>query len=207
MLRRRRLLTAAPALGVLMVGRFGHAAARNIEVTVPGNALGALVAAVGGGSIRLRIDRSLAATSFALPNQAPVAVVDRVLLKGAGPARDRYLDDARNATRVASNVRDALVKSLPHLAKEFRAQHRNWARPFARQALRWTQKLAGSKVRGANIKDTYDRVYLLEWAGAKVSPTSRAAAPLKLARAPREPATPSPEAYAAYIDDLVAAMF
>ncbi|MEE9382318.1 MAG: hypothetical protein V3V08_02770 [Nannocystaceae bacterium] len=206
MIPRRHVLAALSALA-FFPGSSASARYDPLVLVAPGNAVGAVGASVGGSMVSIRIDRSLPSTHVRLPDGTTIDIAARVMLKGSdAKGRARYLDDARNATRVAANIRDALSEHTPERASLFRANHRRWARPFARQALRWTQRLSRSGVAGKLIADPYHRVYLLEWAGARVANNRGIVGPSALARVPPEPRSPTPEAYSRYIEALVASL-
>jgi hypothetical protein len=208
MLTRRGFFLLAPAAAMaafaMATGKSAHARAVT-PVAVPNAAIGAIVAAAGGELVRVGIDGSLAAGQIRIGDGAAVEIARKLRLKGKGQARDRFLDDARNATRVGSAVRDALSQSLPAHAKTFDANHTAWARPFARKALAWSRQLAASKVAGAKVRDEHGRVYLLEWAGAQLDPRGQRA-PAGLANAPKAPDHATLASYERYLDALVAAL-
>lgn len=136
----------------------------------------------------------------------PVEIGQRVLLKGDGDARERYLDDARNAPKVGAHIRDALAKSDPGNAPSYESRHRAWSRPFARQVLAWREKLQRSNVRGKRLRDAHGRIYLLEWAGATVVASAAEEGPAALARLPKAPKGMTLAAYQAYVQSLVDAV-
>jgi ABC-type Zn uptake system ZnuABC Zn-binding protein ZnuA len=172
-------------------------------IVVPNNAIGAIVAATGKDRVSVQIDATLADDEITIDGAAAVKISQRILRKGEGVARSRFLDDARNATKIGGNIKTALTDALPNLADDFDANHRAWAKPFAAQANAWTKQLAKLGLR--NIRDDHGRVYLLEWAGATIDPKG-VAGPRGLARAPAQPSKPTLDAYQDYIGDLVAAL-
>ena len=212
---KRQMLSRRGFLGVSLAGSAGLAitlagvrvarAADPLVVAVPGNALGALVGVVGGSLVSVTVDESISPTAVRVAGSAPIEVTKRVLLKGDGAVRARYLDDARNATRVAMNLREALGSARPDLKAQFEANERAWAKPFAKKAFKWGRRLERSSVRLQRVADTHGRVYLLEWAGAVVSPDG-AAPPAALAKLPEGPNAPTLAAYEAYVEKLVAAL-
>lgn len=208
MLTRRRLLRLAPAAATaaVLIAADRRAWARaGTVVAVPSNAVGAIVAAEGGDLVTVRVDASLGGGKIRIGDGPEVNVATKLRLKGSGAARDRFLDDARNATRLGSAIRDALAQAMPEHAKTFDANHTAWARPFARKALAWGKKLAKSKVAGKKVRDDHGRVYVLEWAGASVDPRGERA-PAKLAKAPGGPDGATLASYERYLDALVAAL-
>lgn len=205
---RRSFLRLVPAVvvaaGVIGSGRRAHARAAT-TVAAPNNAVGAIVAAAGGELVTVTVDASLAGGQIRIGADAAIDIAGKLRLKGTGKARDRFLDDARNATRIGSAIRDALAKALPSHAKTFDANHTAWARPFARKALAWSRKLASSKVAGHKVRDEHGRVYLLEWAGASVDARGQRS-PAGLAKAPAGPGGATLVSYERYVDALVAAL-
>jgi hypothetical protein len=204
-LSRRQWLTLVPPL--LGMGLAGHAFPRRAfaasVVAAPNNAIGAIVAATGKDRISLQIDATLADDEITIDGGTPLKVSQRILRKGDGVARSRFLDDARNATRVGANIKAALSDALPDLSAEFETNHRLWAKPLATQANAWTKQLA--KLGLGKVRDDHGRIYLLEWAGATID-AKAGASPKGLARAPAEPSKPTLDAYRDYIDDLIAAL-
>lgn len=208
MLTRRRLLRLVPAAataGVVIAAHPRAWARAGTVVAVPSKAMGAIVAAEGGELVTVRVDASLGGGRIRIGDGATVNVAAKLRLKGSAKARDRFLDDARNATLLGSGIRDALAQAMPKHAKTFDANHTAWARPFARKALAWSKKLAKSKVAGKKVRDDHGRVYLLEWAGASVDPRGERA-PAKLAKAPGGPDGATLASYERYIAALVAAL-
>jgi len=206
--RRNFLIWAGSATAVIAASGSGIAraqAAGSVEVKAGSHALGGVVAAVLGSAGRVSVDESLGADTIQIAGVGKAKVTDRVLLKGQGTARDRYLDDARNAPRVAINVQHAVAEARPDLKGVLDANERAWAKPFAKQAFKWGRKLAASPVSGATISDAHGRVYLLEWAGAKVSSRGKPP-PRALAGVPARPSAPTPAAYEAYLESLVSAL-
>jgi hypothetical protein len=172
-------------------------------IAVPNNAIGAVVAATGKDRVTVQVDASLADDEITIDAGVPLKISQRILRKGEGVARSRFLDDARNATRVGGNVKAALSDALPDLAAEFEANHRSWAKPWATQAGAWTKQLA--KLGLGRVRDDHGRIYLLEWAGATIDPEA-GASPKGLARAPADPSKPTLDSYRDYIDDLIASL-
>lgn len=208
MLTRRQLFRMIPAAATaaVVVAVDRRAWARAVTpVAVSNTAVGAIVAAEGGELVTVQVDASLASGKIRIGSDAATNVATKLRLKGSGEARDRFLDDARNATRLGSAIRDALSAAMPEHAKTFDANHTAWARPFARKALGWSKKLAKSKVAGAKVRDDHGRVYLLEWAGASVDPRG-GRAPKGLAKAPKGPDRATLASYERYVGALVAAL-
>lgn len=209
-LSRRQLVLCLPA--VVLAGSSGWSRSTSarqptaaLDVTVQNHAVGALVQAVGRELVTVRVDRALAPRQVVLAGSPPLDIASRVRFKGSGPAQGRFLDDARNATTAAANIRDALIAAMPGRATTLRNNHQGWSRPFARQALRWTQTLSRSPIRNRRLADTYSRIYLLEWAGVIID-TKATATPTALAKLPSEPTTSTAEAYTAYVTALVSAV-
>lgn len=200
MLTRRAWLTLVPLAGLTTLSR--RALAATTAVDVPNNGLGALVATIGGELVAVTIDDTLAATQIRIAGTA-ITITDRVLLKGKDAARDRFLDDARNATKVGGNIKAALAKALPFHAPTFDSNHQAWARPFARRCLEWGKQLAGFGL--GRVRDDHGRVYLLEWAGAVIDPDA-GPSPAGLGKAPSSPSKPTLAAYEKYIETLVASL-
>lgn len=200
MITRRRWLSTGlllPLVGVAgLVPRRARAATL---VQVPNVALGAIVAATGGELLDIEIDPNLADDQIAVGGGTPLAVGQRVLRKGEGTASSRFLDDARNATKLGSNIKTALVSVLPELATQLEANHVAWAKPFAKQALAWTKQLAAREL--GRVRDEHGRIYLLEWAGATIDPQGDELD--ELADAPEQPSDPTLEAYTEYVSTLV----
>jgi hypothetical protein len=198
--RRQWLISLGLTAAGLLVPRRAFAAT---VVTVPNNAIGAIVAATGKDRLSVQIDASLSDEEIVIDGALAVKVSQRILRKGEGVARSRFLDDARNATKIGGNVKAALSDALPDLATEFEANHRAWAKPLASQAVAWTRQLAQLGL--GNVRDDHGRVYLLEWAGATIDPKG-APSPTGLARAPAQPSKPTLDAYRDYVGDLIAAL-
>ncbi len=137
---------------------------------------------------------------------APVALSAGIVLKGAGLARARVLDDARNALKFAQNARDYFRETMPEQATRIGQRHATFAPTFGKRVLTWHKQLQRSAIAGQAVQDTYQRIYLLEWAGARVAPSAGVPAPVGLAKAPQTPATPDLAGYLAYVDALVAAI-
>lgn len=197
--------SAAALLAVVGSARVGRAAPAKLDVAVPHAAVGAIVVATGGAAVSIRIDRKLDPGQIRI-GSAVHDVAHRILLKGAGPARARLLDDARNASKLGANVRDALAKAAPELASRFEEQHKTWSRPFAKKVLKWQSRLAGAGLRDKRVRDTYGRIYLLEWAGAVVDDRAKTTSPPALAKLPSEPASAELRAYEQYLERLVTAL-
>jgi hypothetical protein len=196
---------AAALLAAFALPRAGRAAPTSLVVAVPDTAVGAIVAAVGRSAVSIRMDRKL--------DMGRIRIVDtvhdvsrRILLKGAGPARARFLDDARNATKLGANVRDALAKALPERAPAFDEHHKAWSRPFAKKVLEWQARLARSGLRDKRVRDVHGRIYLLEWAGVVIDDRSKTSGPPALAKLPAEPASATLPDYARYIERLVSSV-
>ena len=204
MTRRAWMRSVVALFAALVVPRRGLAAPAKLEVAVPHAAVGAVVAAVGGTAVVVRIDRTLEVGQIRIGRDLH-DVSRRLLLKGAGSARGRFLDDARNATKLGVNVREVLSKAAPELAERFEESHKAWSRPFARKVLAWQRQLAGSALRDKRVRDTHGRIYLLEWAGAVVEEAAQALSPPVFAKLPAEPAAASLAAYEQYVERLVAA--
>jgi hypothetical protein len=179
-------LMGQPTRRVFLAGALASAmwplrgrAAEPVSVAVPTAALGAIATAVGGAA--------------------------GLLLKGKGTARSRFLDDGRNAARVATNLRDALSRARPDAADAIASRHKTWSRDFARRVLRFELALKKSPLRGKRLSDPHGRRYLLEWAGATVEAKGRPG-PKSLANLPGDAARPDPAAYVAYLEALVKAV-
>lgn len=192
MFSRRHLLSTAAALAcAAFVRRAGATAA--LRVGAGSNALGAIVAAAGGGLVVVELDRSLA------PTELRVAGVVHAV--GGTRVKPGLLDDPRNAPRIGATVRKLLAAADPAHAAEFDGNHKAWTHAFVRKVLAWNTRLQRSSVRGKKIADT-QRVALLEWAGAIVDPSGDKP-PAALARAPKDAAAATLASYEAYIDALV----
>jgi hypothetical protein len=204
---RRRWLTLATgaAAELAAVGVWAAEPVSPIVVGVGNSALGALVVAVGGAHVRVDMASEVAGDSLRIESRSS-PVTERILLKGKGNARTRFLDDARNATRVADNIQAILARAVPSRAGNFAEARRTWAREFARSVFDWSQRLQKSPLRGQTVRDEHGRVYLLEWAGAKVDPRSKSPGPAALKQLPAAPAQPTVVAYRAYLDALVSAL-
>lgn len=207
---RRDFVTALT--GATLVGGAGWSgrASANVDrvVAVPHMAFGSVVAAIGGNDVSVVLDAGLPLATMRLTMESgelEVAVTDRLLLKGTGPARRRYLDDARNAPKLGAAVRDGLRTHWPELGDSFAERHKAWSRDLVRNILRWTKELSGAGLRGKRVRDSEGWIYLLEWAGAEVTPDG-GDPPAGLGSAPREPAAVSPGAYVDYIQALVDAL-
>lgn len=199
MITRRRWLRTGLLLPLAGVAGLAPRRARAATlVQVPNTALGAIVSATGGELLDIEIDPNLADDQIAVAGGTPLVVSQRVLRKGEGAAASRFLDDARNATKLGSNIKAALISVLPELAGQFEDNHDAWAKPFAKQALAWTKQLAALEL--GRVRDDDGRIYLLEWAGATIDPKGDE---LDLADAPEQPSDPTLAAYADYIGALV----
>jgi hypothetical protein len=205
-------LTGAAMLGATL-GASGRARASDLlpaaeptrAVGVPHIAFGAVVAAIADQDLAITVDPALPIDVMRM-GDATVSVADRLLLKGKGEARGRYLDDARNAPKLGAAVRDHLRTRWPALGEAFTRRHKAWSRELVRNILLWTQALDRSGLRGKRVRDPDSAfIYLLEWAGAEVA-ADGIEPPAGLREAPREPTAASPEAYADYIRALVDAL-
>lgn len=194
---------AGPAHASLERGA-SPAAADERLVAVPHLAFGTIVAAIAGPDVTLVVDPALAIDALRL-GDVTVSVADRLLHKGEGDTRGRYLDDARNAPKLGAAVRDHLHAHWPELGEGVARRHKAWSRTLVRNVLRWTQALERSGLRGKRVRDPQGWIYLLEWAGAEVA-ADGIEPPPGLRSAPREPAAASPEAYEAYVQALVDAL-
>lgn len=199
MLTRRSWLRVIAVATCTLAASPAWAAGEPLEVAVADNAVGAIVAAEGGDSVRIVVDPGLGAAKIRVAG-ATVDVAGTILLKS------RFLDDPRNATKLGASVRKALAAARPDLKDTFEANHKAWTQPFARKILAWNAALARSSVRGQRLADAHGRTALLEWAGAVIDPKSAARGPAALARTPRGPTTPTLADYVAYIEALVAAL-
>jgi hypothetical protein len=207
---RRVFLGSGAAIGFMsaigVAGRSRVAAARApLSVEVADNAVAAIVAAVGGAGVTVTT-KAGGEIGHILVDGTSHAALGKVVLKGSGAARARFLDDPRNAPGFGAAVRDVLKALDPAGAAGYDERHKAWSRPFARQVLKWTTRLKTSPVAGKTVSDPHGRIYLLEWAGAKVSAKAPASAPAALASAPAGPAKGTLAAYTAYIEKLVAAV-
>jgi len=206
MLTRRTWLIGASTASAALFARPLLAEAPALEVRVPGNAVAAIASTIGGKDVVVVVDTGLSGPQVRIDGGDPIDVSKRLLLKGAGSARDLFLDDARNAPKLGVNLRDAMSKAAPALSKHLQENHHAWSRPFARKVVRWQSELARSTVRGKTIRDEHGRVYLLEWAGAKIDSSARSSGPPSLASLPKAPDAPTLAAYEAYIRRLVGAV-
>ena len=173
-------------------------------VGVPHVAFGAVVAAIADDDLTVVVDPALPIDAMRM-GDTPVSLAERLLLKGEGQARGRYLDDARNAPKLGAAVRDHLRTHWPELGEGFGRRHKAWSRELVRNILRWTQALEHSGLRGKRVRDPQGYIYLLEWAGAEVAADGKDP-PARLREAPREPAAATPDAYADYVQALVDAL-
>ncbi|MEM9454702.1 MAG: hypothetical protein AAGF11_11020 [Myxococcota bacterium] len=203
--RRRFAGTLTGALtGTALTAGTARAAANPRVVAVPHLAFGAVVAAIGGDDITVKLDAALPVATMQL-GSTPVTVTERLLLKGQGEDRRNYLDDARNAPKLGAMVRDQLRTRWPELAESFATRHKRWSHDLVRDILRWTQQLAGAGLRGKRVRDPGGRIYLLEWAGATVT-RDGSDAPAGLVRAPTQLRTATPASYRQYVQALVDAL-
>lgn len=188
------------------VSRSAHAARAipMVPLTVPSIEVAAIAGTIGQGFVDIDVDDSLDVTVIRLQGN-DVEVGRRIMLKGSGDARRRFLDDPRNAPKLGASIRDAFSKANPSLAPRFAQLHKKWSRPFARRVLAWQRQLQGSAVFGQTIRDEFQRRYALEWAGATVSPGGRPS-PQALANVPLAPQAPTLQAYSSHIDALVQAL-
>lgn len=173
-------------------------------VRVPHVAFGAVVAAVGGEHVEIEVDESLPLATLAA-GSTQLGFAERILIKGSGATRRRFLDDARNAPKLGAAVRDGLRTVWPELGDELSQRHKAWSRSLAREVLAWSQTLDEAGLRGKRVRDPGGRIYLLEWAGATVSDDG-SAAPAGLVKAPAAPSAPTPSAYRDYVNALVDAL-
>jgi hypothetical protein len=206
MLTRRTWLIGASTASAALFSRRLRAEAPPLEVRVPGNAVAAIAGAIGGKDVKVVVDTGLSGPQVRIGDGDPIGVSDRLLLKGVGSARALFLDDARNAPKLGVNLREAMSKAAPKLAKRLQENHRAWSMPFARKVVRWQAELAKSTVHGKTIRDEHGRIYLLEWAGAKIDSAAKSSGPTSLANLPRAPDAPTLAAYEAYVRRLIAAV-
>jgi len=206
MLTRRTWLIGASTASVALLCRPLRAQAPPLEVRVPGNAVAAIASTIGGKDVAVAVDTGLSGPQIRIGDGDPIDVSKRLLLKGTGSARDLFLDDARNAPKLGVNLREAMSKAAPALAKRLQENHRAWSIPFARKVVRWQSELAGSTVSGKTVRDEHGRVYLLEWAGAKIDSSAKSSGPAGLADLPRAPDAPTLAAYEAYVRRLISAV-
>jgi hypothetical protein len=174
------------------------------QVAVPHLAFGTVVAAIADIDLAVTIDPTLAPATMRM-GDVTVSVADRLLLKGEGETRGRYLDDARNAPKLGAAVRDQLRTQWPELGDAFTKRHKAWSHALVRNVLRWTQALDLAGLRGKRVRDPQGWIYLLEWAGAEVA-ADGIEPPKGLRSAPREPAAATPDAYHDYVQALVDAL-
>jgi hypothetical protein len=104
-------------------------------VAVPHLAFGAVVAAIAGRDVAIEVDPALAIDAMRM-GDVTVSVADRLLLKGEGNTRGRYLDDARNAPKLGAAVRDRLHARWPELGEGVALRHKAWSRALVRNVLR-----------------------------------------------------------------------
>ena len=198
--------SSAAIVAVGTVGLAREAAARApLGVQVADEAVAAIVAAVGGASVTVTTKPG-GEIGHIIVDGKSFAALGKIVLKGSGSARSRFLDDPRNAPSFGAGVRDVLSKVDPGGAAGYAERHKAWSRPFARQVLKWSARLGASPVKGKAVSDPHGRIYALEWAGAKVSAKATQAAPAALAKVPGGPAKATIAAYTAYIEKLVAAL-
>ena len=204
--RRVFVRSGAAIVAVSTAGHAGLAVARApLRVQVADDAVAAIVAAVGGPSVAVTT-KAGGEIGHIVVDGTSHAALGKVVLKGSGAARGRFLDDPRNAPSFGAAVRDVLKKLDAAGAAGYEERHKAWSRPFARQVLKWNARLKASPLAGKTVSDPHGRIYLLEWAGAKVSAKGSQAAPPALARAPAGPSKGTLAAYTAYIEKLVAAV-
>lgn len=200
--RRRFLVGAASMPAIAWAGRARADEPRRVRV--PHVAFGAIVVAVGGDDVTVEIDPDLPVATLEAEGTT-LGLVERLLLKGKGDDRRRYLDDARNAPKLGAAVRDGLRSVWPDLGDGLARRHKAWSRELAREVLGWSQRLSEAGLRDKRIRDPGGRIYLLEWAGAVVT-NDGAAPPPGLAGAPTEPTAATPDAYREYVQALVGAL-
>ena len=197
-------LAGAAIVGPGLVSSRARAADGEHGVAVPNLAFGAVVAALADHDLVITVDSSLPFDAMRL-GETTVSVGDRLLRKGEGETRGRYLDDARNAPKLGAAVRDQLRTHWPELGDAFARRHKTWSHALVRNVLRWTQALDRSGLRGKRVRDPHGYIYLLEWAGADVD-ADGSEPPAGLRSAPREPAAATPDAYVDYVQALVDAL-
>lgn len=179
---------------------------KQILFFVPNTALGAIVAATCGDLAKIEIDTALEPATLRVEEKV-FDVRGRILLKGQSVvAQHRYLDDARNAPMQGAAIRSLLATLFPPFRDRLYTYHKEWTRPFARQIMRWDQRLAKSPVRDQHYADTYERITLLEWAGAHIDAKSSNPSPKALNNLPLQPAFSTLSDYTAYIEALVTAL-
>jgi hypothetical protein len=202
--RRSFVVGSVGILVVLAPIRRLHAADKP-HVVASSTSVAAIVAAVAGELVDVEVDAALAVGHLSIGANV-VDATGKLVLKGKGAARARFLDDARNSPKFGANVRDALAKAHPELAKELATRHKAWSHGLVKKILAWSQRLSASPISGSSLRDAHGRVYLLEWAGAKISPAAASAGPTALAKLPAGPDDASAAAYERYIERLVSAV-
>ena len=199
-------MTAWTGLGTAAMSGAVHAQpSTKASLRIRDVSLAAVAHGVAGSRVRIVVGEAASAAVFVPPangSEHPIDVTPGLVLKGQGAARNRFLDDPRNAPRVGAAFRDALGKWLPDHASAFAANHKQSSQVLVRNVLRWQRALKNSPVHGKKIRDDYNRVYLLEWGGAQVDPQG-SPSPSALAKAPSSPASPTMAGYIAYIEALV----
>gem|GEM_PF-2066504 len=204
----RRSLAAAtlPSLagtGFVLGSRRSHGA-EPLQVEVKNHNIGAIVAAVGGSMVQPRLAVEKLDDGGIRVENVNFDITETLRLKGEGDARGRFLDDPRNATKVAANIRNALIELNPGAEQQLRAQTKAWSRALIRRVLPWSKRLAACPFAGKSVRDENGRVYLLQWAGARIDPTSTLA-PV-LGNLPVHAKDSTPAAYVDYIEQLVRQM-
>lgn len=204
LLTRRAVLRSGAALVAFGAGtRAGVAAARApLTLEVADTAVAAIVAAVAGTPVSIAAGGEIGHVTV---NGTPHPALGKIVLKGTGAARVRFLDDPRNAPSFGAAVRDLLAELDPAGATGYADRHKAWSRPFARQVLKWSTRLATSSVAGKTIRDPHGRTYLLEWAGATLGGQGQAP-PAALAKVGAAPSKGTLASYTSYIESLVAAL-
>jgi hypothetical protein len=197
-------LMSATVLGASIVQPRAAHAGNDRVVTVPDQAFATVIAAIADTDLALTLDPTLPPATMRI-GDASVSLADRLLLKGQGATRHRFLDDARNAPKLGAAVRDQLRARWPELGDAFAERHKAWSRALVRNILRWTQTLDRTGLRGKRVRDPQGWIYLLEWAGAEVT-TDGIEPPSGLHDAPRQPASTTPQGYQDYVQALVDAL-
>lgn len=203
--RRDWLLGTGAVLSMTLVGSRHARADGETIIRVPHAAVGVVVSALAKTGTNVVVDDQLAPTTIAI-DDSEVGVGTRLLLKGKGANRRRFLDDPRNAPKLALNVSKALGKHFPEQAADVETRRKAFSRQIAKSCLKWMHRLEGSRVAGKRVTDPHGRRYLLEWAGATIDSGAADSGPAALEKLPAAPASPTLEGYRAYIDRLVAAL-
>ena len=202
-IRRRTVLRLLPpTLAAAWLGS-PRARAASSPIATPTAALGGLAATLAGPGVPVVVDRSLAFDTIRVGDRAPVSITKGIMLKGQVPARHRYLDDARNALKAAGNLRGVLAAEGVKSPEALRDTHKQWSRVFARKVLAWQRRLSAFAGKGHRLRDDHGRVYLLEWAGARVDPNAKRASPAALGTRPPDAKEPTLAAYEAHIEGLI----